>query len=344
MGALEPNIKIDREIPLCVDLDGTLINTDMTFESMVKLVRENPLGLLSILAWWTRGRAHLKAELARRVQIDAATLPYNSSVMDFVRVEKSRGRRVLLVTASDKAMAEQIAAHLQMFDEVLASDGMRNLRGKNKGATLAGLFGEKGFDYAGNSRVDLPVWERSRNAILVNGSEALRRLAQERAPVAHELSRRGPILPQLFSMLTPWAIAGNLLVVAPFAAALLAGNRTGAAGVFVALVGFLLSTMGGRILNELFQMHEDRANARGRTRPFASGELNIHVGPVLGPALIIAAVGVGAVVSPGLAILVFSNAVLEMIDLPLWSRSGRLTLMEIAKAALKLLAGGIAIS
>jgi phosphoserine phosphatase len=339
-----PNTKTDRETPLCVDLDGTLINTDMTFESMVKLVGGNPLHLFSILAWWTRGRAQLKAELGKRVRIDPSTLPYNASVMDFVRAEKSLGRKVLLVTASDTAMAQEIAAHLQIFDEVLASDGVRNLRGKNKGGTLAQLLGEKGFDYAGNSRVDLPVWERARNAILVNGSDALRGLAEKRAPVARELSRRGPVLPQLLRMVTPGAMAGNLVVLVPYAWAILAGGRPAAAEPLLTLVAILLSTFGGRVLNELFRMHEDRFDAVGRNRPFASGELDIHVGPVLGPALILAAGTLSAAVSPGLIFLVVLNAVLEVLDRPAWSRKGKLTLMEFARGAVKLLAGSVAVS
>jgi 4-hydroxybenzoate polyprenyltransferase len=145
-------------------------------------------------------------------------------------------------------------------------------------------------------------------------------------------------------MVTPWTIAGNLLVVAPYAYAILAGGRPAAAWPALALVAFLLSTLSGRVLNELFHMHEDRFNPVGRNRPFASGELDIHIGPVLGSALILCAGALSLVGGLLLVFLVMLNALLEVLDRPSWSRQSKLTLTEISKGALKLLAGSVAVS
>jgi apolipoprotein N-acyltransferase len=167
------NAPRETQIPLCVDLDGTLIKTDLLWESLARLLRRNPFRLLSILFWWTRGRAFLKQQLARRVSIDPATLPYNEPFLIFLREQKRAGRKLILATAFDQKGAMPVADHVGLFDEVLGSDGKTNLRGKNKLKRLTGKFGERGFDYAGNSSTDLAVWRGAREAIVVNASHFL---------------------------------------------------------------------------------------------------------------------------------------------------------------------------
>ncbi|HEX9048819.1 MAG TPA: apolipoprotein N-acyltransferase, partial [Verrucomicrobiae bacterium] len=167
-----------NNVPLVVDLDGTLIRTDMVWESLARLLRRNPLALFQILFWWMRGRARLKQNLARRVQIDPATLPYHEPFLVWLREQKNQGRKLVLATASDLKMAEPVAAHIGLFDEVLASDGKTNLRSQNKLRTLTEKFGPRGFDYAGNSSADFAVWRGARQAIVVNASQ---RVLQEAA-------------------------------------------------------------------------------------------------------------------------------------------------------------------
>ena len=52
--------------PIVVDLDGTLIKTDMLFESANQFVTENPLRFWQPLAWLMQGRPYLKEQLAQR--------------------------------------------------------------------------------------------------------------------------------------------------------------------------------------------------------------------------------------------------------------------------------------
>ena len=166
-----------KNVPLAVDLDGTLIRTDMMWESLSRLLRRNPFAIFQILFWWTRGRANLKQKLAARVKIDPATLPYHEKFLAWLRVEKNSGRKIILATASDLKMAQPIAAHVGLFDEVLASDGKVNLRSENKLRALTEKFGERGFDYAGNSSADFAVWRGSREAVVVNASPRVLREA-----------------------------------------------------------------------------------------------------------------------------------------------------------------------
>ncbi len=169
----------ESQVPLCVDLDGTLIKTDLLWESLARLLRRNPFWLFPVLIWWTRGRAFLKQQLARRMAINPAVLPYNESFLAFLREQKRAGRKIILVTASDRNMVAPVAAYVGLFDEVLGSDGRTNLRGANKLKILTEKFGERGFDYAGNSSVDLAVWRGARLAIVVNAGPSLVKRAAE---------------------------------------------------------------------------------------------------------------------------------------------------------------------
>jgi apolipoprotein N-acyltransferase len=168
-----PNSSSQNQIPLAVDLDGTLIKTDLLWESLAQLLRRNPFSIFQILFWWTRGRAFLKHQLARRVKINASTLPYNEKFIAWLRGQKSGGRKIILATASDQKLVLPVAEHVEIFDEVLASDGKTNLRSETKLKALVEKFGERGFDYAGNSSADFAVWRGSREAVVVNASQAV---------------------------------------------------------------------------------------------------------------------------------------------------------------------------
>src|SRR5262245_27806195 len=153
--------------PICVDLDGTLIRTDLLFESMLLLIKEQPLALFALPWIMVRGRAALKRFIASRIGIDPITLPFNSSFLEWLKYEKAKGRRLILVTASDAVLAERVAALSGLFDEVIASDGVRNLKGPTKLAVLQDRF-PGGFDYAGNSKAYRAVWDQAQGAIGVN--------------------------------------------------------------------------------------------------------------------------------------------------------------------------------
>jgi phosphoserine phosphatase len=175
---------------LCVDLDGTLLATDLLWLSVGRLVRERPVLALCLPIWLLRGRASLKREVTRRVRLDPAALPYRAEVLDFLRGERAAGRRLVLATAADASAAEAVAAHVGLFAEVLASDGKRNLSGKRKADALELRFGTRGFDYAGDAAVDVPLWSRANAAVVVSSSPRLlarvRRVAPVRASFAAE--------------------------------------------------------------------------------------------------------------------------------------------------------------
>jgi len=168
------------DVPLCVDMDGTLGKTDCIWEAVLQITLRRPLRMLEILRGGWRGSAWMKRALGREALLPVESLPYNPDVIALIAQAKSAGRRVLLVSASDQLMADSVAAHLKLFDEVIGSDGVTNVRGKTKAALLVKMFGKGGFDYAGDSTVDIPVWEAARRAYAVNPEPAAGRWVAQR--------------------------------------------------------------------------------------------------------------------------------------------------------------------
>lgn len=160
-------------IPLCVDLDGTLIRNDTLQLAIRKLLRRNPCYALALLWWLLHGRAYLKQQVAQRVSLDPVQLPYNETFLAWVKQQKQQGRLLVLVTATDQRFAKAVADHLGIFDVVIASDGRTNVRSKNKRDALNQRFGQGQYDYAGNDYPDIAVWKATHRAIVVNAPPKL---------------------------------------------------------------------------------------------------------------------------------------------------------------------------
>jgi 4-hydroxybenzoate polyprenyltransferase/phosphoserine phosphatase len=322
------------EVPLCVDLDGTLVNTDMLVESALHAAHRRPLALFALPVWLLQGRPVLKAKLAQGAKIDVSTLPYNDDLLAYLRAERQRGRRLVLVTASDRRLADAVATHLGLFDEVIASDGVQNMKGKAKAETLERRFGAKGFAYAGNASADLPVWRKAPASVA--------RAARAIVPIAAEMPRQGSRLKALVRELRIYQWVKNLLVfVSPVMAQAIMEP-----GVFstiaVVFLGFCCAASGVYVINDLMDIEADRHHARKRKRPFASGALPIGYG-VLGPVLLAAGVALPALVSEQAALVIAFYAALSV------AYSARLKerpLVDVFILAtlytVRLLAGGIA--
>jgi hypothetical protein len=275
----------ENQFPLCVDLDGTLIRTDMLWESLVRLLRRNPLWLCVLPFWWVRGRAVLKQQIAARVQVDVAALPYNGLFLEFLRDAKRQVRRLILATASDREMAVRVAKHVGLFDEVVASDGKTNLRAAAKLGLLTERFGERGFDYAGNSSVDLPVGGRAKRR--VNAGAGLAERAAQRTKVGRTFPSPPSKLRPIFRCLRPHQWVKNLIVFVPIITShhmtfwpLVAGAA--------AFMAFCLCASGVYVLNDLMDLDADRHHPVNRRRPFAAGNLPLPVGLLLVPLLLAA--------------------------------------------------------
>lgn len=274
--------------PLIVDLDGTLIHTDMLHETVLRTLRDNPLGIFRIPFWLSRGKAVLKRNLARQNEVDAAHLPYNDDLINWLRRECAQGRKLILCTASDRSIAETISSHLGIFDEVMASDGVTNLSGTQKAKALEQRFGKSGFDYAGNSSADLAVWRCSRNGVVVNASRSVARQAEDICHVEQ-------VFPPKQIKLTTWRKAlrihqwmKNLLLFIPLLAAHQITNFAALQSLLLAFVSFSLCASAVYLSNDLLDLESDRQHPRKRNRPFASGALPVWAGVALTPLLLVA--------------------------------------------------------
>lgn len=171
-----------NQVPLCVDLDGTWIRGDSLTESIRLFLCQKPLQFWRLGYWLIRGRPRLKAELARRTKVDFSAFALNPAFAEFIREEKGRGRRIILISATDERLARAAFEAYGVFDAFYASDGKINLKSAAKAAKLCELFGEGGFDYAGNERADFKVWDKARLPIVVNASGAVVAKARGRYP------------------------------------------------------------------------------------------------------------------------------------------------------------------
>jgi 4-hydroxybenzoate polyprenyltransferase/phosphoserine phosphatase len=300
---------------LCVDLDGTLIRGNVLWECVLVLLKTRPIALLLLPFWLLAGRASLKRHVAARTHLDPARLPYRQQVLDLIQQEKATGRRIALVTAADRALAEAIASYLGLFDEVHASDGQLNLKGANKAAFLAQHFIQTGFDYVGDSVADVEVWRNARAAYVV-GTEAR---AEQAAAVT---TLRATILESRASLRTSlgtWvnALRGhhwakNLLLFLP----LILSHNLAVKPIVRTLVGFALYGLcasGLYILNDLLDLHSDREHPWKKERPFATGDISIPQGLLASSILLSSAVGFGFLLNAKFGFALLGYAALTMV-------------------------------
>lgn len=153
-------------LPICVDLDETLIRDDITKIAMMQYLKQNFLHIWKMFFWLCRGIAYFKQRLAEVVSIAPEKLSYNENFLEYVKQRKSDGHKIFLATGCNERYAQAVANYLKIFDGVFASNEQINLRGKNKADKLKSSFGND-FIYAGNSSYDIPVWKLSKEAILV---------------------------------------------------------------------------------------------------------------------------------------------------------------------------------
>lgn len=294
---LVENIEIGT-FPLVVDLDGTLILTDMLHESALRLLRDNPAQLVMLPVWLAAGKAKLKQKLANLAEVDAAILPYNLPFLDWLRDEKAKGRRLVLCTASDHQFADAIAAYLGIFDDVIASDGVQNIAGDHKAAVLKERFGSGGFDYAGNSSADLHVWVHARQAIVVNASSSLEAKAADRCKVERSFPSAATGARVWSKVFRTHQWLKNLLLFIPLLASHDLGNATAWITLFFAFFSFSICASAVYVANDLLDLESDRLHTRKRKRPFAAGLVPVAKGVLLVPILLFISFSIGAIVGP----------------------------------------------
>lgn len=336
--------------PIVCDLDGTLIHTDLLLETFLLLIKRNPLYLLVVPLWLLRGKATLKAEIARRVQLNAVALPYVAPLLEWLREQKAAGRALWLCTASDHRLARAVADHLGLFDGVLASDGQLNLAGRNKAQTLVQRFGERGFDYCGNHTVDLEVWRHARAAVVVNGSSGLEGRARAAGvQVEAVFAAGGGGIKAVVKAIRVHQWAKNALIFVPVAAAHLLGDLSTLGASLLAFAAFSLCASSVYLLNDMLDLQADRQHHSKCKRPFASGQLSLLFGLLATPVLLVVALllalalplkFLGVLAAYYVATLAYSFGLKRVVMVDVLALAGLYTVRIVAGAA----ATGIALS
>lgn len=300
----------EKNVPLFVDLDGTLIKTDMCFESLVLLLKKNPLLFLFSLFWLIKGRAYFKQQLAMRVSFDPALLPYSEEFLSFVKDEHKQGREIILATASDSRIAQVFADHLGIFTATIASDGVVNRKGKNKLQNIKSLAGDNVFDYAGNEMADLPVWKEARKCIVVNSNtEGLARI-KKHIDVHQTFDTYQSSLKTLLSAVRVHQFSKNSLLFVPIIMAHQLADFGKLFDLVLAFVSFSFCAAAVYLLNDCIDLESDRRHPLKKKRPLASGTLSIPFALTLIPLLTAASILLAARLASGFLFLLLLYLVL----------------------------------
>lgn len=291
------NEATQQQTPLYVDLDGTLIASDTLWESAVALAHQRPADVLRLPAWLASGRAVLKRRIAERVSLDPATLPYRPDVLERIEKARAAGRRVVLATASDRAVAQSVAAHLGVFDAVLASDGDDNLKGASKADAIEADAGGRAFEYIGDAHADLPIWQRASHAVVVAPTDSTARAIARLDVSSEQLGARPAVGRAALRALRPHQWLKNTLLFVPL---VLDHNFDAERWVHVAIAFacFCACISATYLVNDLTDIASDRQHPTKRRRPFAAGTLPIPAGIALGAGLLLLGLGTAALTLP----------------------------------------------
>jgi len=327
--------------PVYVDLDGTLIRSDLLWESLFLFARQKPLQFWRVFGWTLRGKSVLKDELAGRVECDVATLPYRGEVLEALASERANGRRLVLATASSERLARPIAEHLGLFDAVMASTRDVNLSAHRKLAAIQAECGAAGFDYYGNSADDVCLFQAAVDATVVQPDRHARRWHGSAAG-ARLLDDRRDAWKAALRAMRPHQWMKNVLIFVPLT---LNQDFLEPAMVLQALVAFVCFSFAASsvyLVNDLLDLTADRRHKTKRNRPFASGTIPIPTGLALAAGLLltsfllaltlpIAFLGVLALYM--IATTAYSVALKRMLLLDVLTLAGLYTMRIIAGSA-----------
>lgn len=273
--------------PLYVDLDGTLINSDLLLESFLALIKLNLLYIFLIPLWLCQGKAKFKNQIARRVSLRVDLLPYNEEFLSYLKEQRTLGRDLILISASDSRLVKNVADHIGIFSQAIGSDVDTNLSGKRKLAHIQSL--SKHFSYAGDSKIDLVIWEFATAAVPVNVSNRTRNALSSLTPIEKEFPRPLKKWSRYLRALRPHQWLKNSLVFLPLALAHKIDDPALVLQATLAFVCFGLCASSVYVLNDLLDLDSDRQHRSKSKRAFAAGDIPILHGLLISPLLLFSA-------------------------------------------------------
>lgn len=276
---------------LVVDLDGTLLRSDILVESFWAAFGRDWRSPFRTLMALFSGRAALRRHLAQAGSLDATTLPYDRAVIAYIDAWRADGGRTALVTQSNQAFADQVAAHLGLFDEVHSFEADVILKGVTKANYLAAHFSSTGFAYMGDATEDMNMWQRAKMATTVNAPQMDKNRAGQLGLEVKNLENKPRLLLPYFRALRPHQWLKNILVFLPILTAHNLNVMVLTKGIF-AFIAFSLIASSVYVLNDLLDLASDRVHPRKRLRPFASGSVPITHGTWMAFGLLVLGAGI----------------------------------------------------
>jgi len=285
-----PEVRLTKR-PIFVDLDGTLIAADLGQEAFFAAILAKPWLLFAAPFYAAQGLAHFKSRLAQSVIPPVEKLPYHADVIAELQQLKAAGYPLILATASHRVWAEPVARHLNLFDDVLATDATINLKGANKLVAIERYCQEHGwgeFEYWGDAPVDLRIWNAPTSARIVAVNPSRKTLAAIRATnkETQVFANRTSRVEAGFRALRPQQWIKNLLLFVPLFLSHQWNDTDKVLATFWAFIAFSLTASGVYVLNDTFDAANDRQHPDKRKRPFAAGTLPLIWGPFLSLALL----------------------------------------------------------
>lgn len=260
-----------------VDLDGTLVRTDLFFESIIKRIKQNPLSIFQIITWLMQGRSVSKEKLAKLVTINPEYLPYETELIDYLK-EQKKNKTIILATASNQLYANSIAEHLGIFDKVIASDKKNNLKGRHKLSAILKITGNDSFIYAGDSKADRPIWQDAQCNIFVNAPQKNIEEAKLHNKAEKIIKSRSSIPLAFINEMRIHQWAKNFLIFVPLFTSHNYLETTSLISTTYAFLCFSFCASGVYFLNDMLDLDADRFHKSKRYRPLASGNLPLSFG------------------------------------------------------------------
>lgn len=279
--------------PLVVDLDGTLTPTDTLVESVVALLRHRPWMVFAILWWLLRGRSGFKGKVAAAHRLAVAHLPWRPELLDWLGAQRAAGRRLVLATAANHQIANDVAGHLGLFDTVLASTAEHNLKGSAKLAAIQREIGEQ-FAYAGDHAADLPIWRAARSRVVVDASPRVSEAVRAMGDVELEVPRKRRDLALWLKAIRMHQWVKNVLLFVPLLTSFGFMDLANVVAALKAFLAFSLAASATYLMNDLWDLDNDRQHQRKRARPMASGRLPLVQAVAAGALMLVLAFGIAA--------------------------------------------------
>ena len=273
--------KKNRDSTLFVDLDGTLVATDTLFESIVIFLKNNPFRIIHLLLWYIKGKAYLKKQLSQSAMPNVAILPYNEEVLYYIRKAKSSGQQIVLATATHNKIANAVSSHLAIFDGVIATNQNFNLKGSHKLDAIINYVGKQPFDYIGDSKADIYIWQAARKAIIINPTSKLfKNLSKTTNVKTIKTSKSSSNIRSWIKAIRIHQWSKNILLFLPIIMAHRFLDLDLVLKNVFAFISFSLVASSGYIFNDILDIEADRQHPIKKQRPFSAGLLSVKSGVV----------------------------------------------------------------